>query len=336
MNQYKRNVAVGLTVLISLGLMAGMIVLFTGLPEVFQRGYVLHMHFPATGNAQKSDLVHLSGIRVGRITDIAFTDPNDPSRGVTITARIDGDVRIPGSAVAYVTKSMVGPSYVELKPDGPPRYDPRTGRLWRFLPADGPVTVEGFVRGGDAIQQLRPAMESLAKVAESVSSLINPPESLSTAPATQMAPRREGLSETVVKLNRTLDALEALVGDEKMRTELKTATANLAEATEKAKDVMDALKTFATEASKTASSADAKLEEVTGKLIDVAEKISSLMTTINQIVIKTESGEGTAGMMLNDPALYNNLEKATAELTRLLSNFDALVNEWRERGFKLR
>ncbi len=304
MNQHKRNVAVGLTVLISLGLMAGMIVLFTGLPEVFHGGYVLHMRFPATGDAQKSDLVHLSGIRVGRITDITFTDPNDPSRGVTITARIDGDVRIPGSAVAYVTKSMVGASYVELKPDGPPRYDPRTGRLWRFLPVDGPVTVEGFVRGGDPMEQLRPAMESLAKVAESVSSLINPSGPLSTAPATQMAPRREGLSDAVVKLNRTLDALESLVGDEKMQTELKTATANLAEAT--------------------------------GRLIDVAEKISSLMTMINQIVMKAESGEGTAGKMLNDPALYNNLEKATAELANLLKNFDALVNEWRERGFKIR
>ena len=131
MNENVRNITVGITVLIALALLAGMIVLFTGLPEIFQGGYLIQIHFENTGGAHTGDLVYLLGIDVGRITEIAYVDSNDPNRGVKFVARIKRGVKLPGNVQAYIfTKSLVGGgAYVELKTDGKPRIDPRTGQV---------------------------------------------------------------------------------------------------------------------------------------------------------------------------------------------------------------
>jgi len=336
MSQQTRNVAVGLTVIVALVILAGMIVLFTGLPEAFQTGYLLDMRLASTGNAQPGDPVFLSGIRVGRITHVGFADPNDPAAGVSIKARIESDVMLPGNTVAYVTKTMVGPPYVELKPEGPARPDPKTGKPLVFLPHDDkPVVVKGYVQGGDPIQQLRPAMESLARLADSIGELIGAAEPAADSTATAPA-RSKGLSDTINKLNRTLDSLETLIGDRKMREDIKTSMANLAEATKKAGQAMDALRSLVEQTRRTAAGADLKLEALTKKLIEAAEEVSVLMDTLNRIAMKIESGDGTAAKLLNDPQLYSNFEGAGAELERLLNDMDELVNEWRQKGIKLR
>jgi len=334
MDQRNRNIAVGLTVIVALVILAGMIVLFTGLPQAFQGGYELNIRLPSTGGAQAGDVVHLSGIPVGRIIKVGFVDPNDPRNGVNITARINANVRLPGNTVAQVNKNLVGPPYVELKPEGERRYDPETGEPIDFLaPEEAPLTVQGTVRGGDTMEQLRPAMDSLAKLADTIEKLIAPGEA---ATATEPAGAPGSLRQIITKLNRTLDGLEKLVGDEQLRTDMKSAMHNLAEAAEKMKEAMQGLEDFAKEATATAQGADAKLDKLTAGLIDAAGQISKLMDTFNRIAIQAEKGTGTAGKMLNDPQLYANLEAATAELTRVLADFDELVNEWRKEGLKLR
>ena len=96
MKERARNLAVGLTVIGALIMFGVLVLLFTGLPEMFRRGPVLRMNFPATADVHKSDWVHLAGVRVGKITDIVFRD-GDPRKGVQFVARIDEGVRIPGN-----------------------------------------------------------------------------------------------------------------------------------------------------------------------------------------------------------------------------------------------
>ena len=106
---------------------------------------------------------------------------------------------------------------------------------------------------------------------------------------------------------------------------------------------MDAMKEFADETRKSfvtaagsANTVTKRVDQLALKLIEDAEKISTLLATINRIAIKLEKGEGTAGKLLSDPKLYNNLLKATDQTKIMLKEFSDLVKTWKESGIKVK
>ncbi|MHC4294800.1 MAG: MlaD family protein [Planctomycetota bacterium] len=240
MTEMTRNLAVGFTVLVALALLGGMILLFTGLPEVFQPGYTIRITASTTYDAYPGDSIHMSGMRIGRIREINFTDPENPHEGVTFIGRIKRGIKLPANARAhFFTKGIAGTTYLELKGDGAPRKDPATGKVLEFFPTDGSIAVDALrVGGGLDSPQMTRAAESFT--------------------------------------------------------------------------------------------------ELTEKLITSAEKLSQLITTLNQAATKIESGDGTAGKLLNDPELYNNFLATTRQMNQLLEEVRQLVKTWKTEGVELK
>ncbi len=341
MNERAKNIAVGITVLGALGMLCGMIVIFAGLPQMFQRGQELKIIFPSTGDAHEGDAVHMAGMRVGRITDIRFAE-GDPRKGVVFTVRIDSGVKIPGNVTAYIfTRGFVGGAYLELKPEGPARRDPQTGQVLEHFPADWSEPIRGQVKGSGMFpDEMKNAFLDLSKLAKNLNAAIAPAEAPSTSPATTTAPAGGGIRGAITTLITTLNDIRDVL-DEENRRNIKTSFANLAKASSGAIEAMDAMKNFAAEANvtmkkvgDTADAARTRIDELTSKLIEDAEKISALMTTINKAAMKVESGKGTAGKLLNDPALYNNLMAAAKQMEKMLEDFRGLLKEWKDNGVK--
>lgn len=359
MSEYARNVAVGITVLAALAMLAGMILLFAGLPQAFQRGYTVRIRSDSTHEIKEGDPVHLSGMRVGRIVDIGFTDPDDPVAGITLTARVEPGTNVPANAKAFIyTRGFVGTPYVAFQPDGPLPTDPETGEPMKYLPTDRVATIEAVHKGTGLLpDELRPALEGLATLTENLNRLIAPPEkegppTPGTAPTTGTTtqPTPPGLRGTLAKINRTLDALYTVLGDAENQRNIGESLANIRRAAQAATDAMESMESFAAEARQAAASARRtmddlressnaarqRMEDVSARLIDSAEKISALMSTINKAAAKIESGEGTAGRLVNDPELYNNLLEATREMSRLVKEFRTLVETWKETGVQIK
>ncbi len=342
MNERAKNVAVGITVLVALAMLSGMIVLFAGLPQMFQSGQELKIHFPATAGAHEGDPVHMAGMRVGRITDISFTG-DDPTKGVTFTVRIKPEVQIPGNVAAYIfTRGFVGGAYLELRPEGPTRKDPQTGKVLEYLPDDWSKPIQGKLKGSGMFpDEMKNAFMELSKLAENLNAAIAPGKTPATTAATGPATRPTGgIKGAISLLVTTLNDIHKVL-DEENRANIKTSFANLAKASAGAVEAMDAMKKFAAEAKTTmkkagdtADTARKRLNELAGKLIEDAEKMSTLMTTINKAAIKLEAGEGTAGKLLKDPALYNNLIAASKQMEKMLEDFRDLIKQWKEKGIK--
>jgi len=367
MKEYARNVAVGLTVLVALGLLCGLILIFAIVPTAFRSGYPVTMMAPSTQDIHKGDAIHLAGIRVGQITDVRFDDPKNPKKGIRICGRIDREIRLPGNTVVMVfSKPLAGSAYIELKAEGPPRTDPKTGQILEFLPTDGSILLAVVHKQSGLIpDELREVLVSLKDSMEALEDIGALARSLNEAialdgegedgPAATTGPAGAqpaggGLKGAIWKLNRTLDGLLAIVGEPENQTNLKTLLTNLADTTRRTGEAVDALKEFAVEARKTAAAAEGtiaavktaadqareRLDEVSRKFIDSAEQLSALLATANKAVTKIESGEGTAGRLLNDPKLYNNLLESTKQLADLLKEFRRLVRQWQETGLWIR
>ncbi len=368
MKEHTRNVLVGLTVLVALVMLGTMIVLFAGLPEMFRRGRVLRMQFDETGDMQTGDWVHLAGVRVGKITDIAFAD-RDPRRGVEMVARIDEGVRIPADVQPRIyTGALVRGGYLLLASGGPERFDPKTGAKLDFLPKDWSQPLRGTRKAPQMLpEDLLDGLRGLSKLAGTLNDLLAgpAPPATATAPgATQPAPARVTIRATLSKLGRALDALDAVLGDPNTQADIKASMAGLAKATAKAGDAMDALKQFARESSKTAEEArkavaearrtiaqagkaadkfghladrtDRRIEQLSEKLIDDAEQLSKLLSSINRVATKIDAGKGTVGQLLNDPKLYNDVLDATDRLSRLLKEARELFAQWKKHGVPLK
>jgi phospholipid/cholesterol/gamma-HCH transport system substrate-binding protein len=338
---------VGLTVIVAMVLLGWMIVLFTGLPTLLRSGYSVHVRMEARSQMDIGDKIHLAGKEVGSVSDISFTDPNDPYKGVTITALIDSDVTLPSNTVLWVTKRAFGRPWIEFWAEGDMPRDPDTGKT-PTLSKVKPDTIVGRAKEASLLpDELAPALKGLATLADNLNNLISPKPgpAATTGPSTSptTAPVSKGLAGTLNNLNVTLAGLAKIFGNVENQSNIKVSLANLAKAADKANKAMDAMKEFADETRKSfvkaAGSADTvgkRVDQLAIKLIEDAEKISTLLATINRIALKLEKGEGTAGKLISDPKLYNNLLEATSQTKIMLKEFSDLVKTWKESGIKIK
>jgi len=344
MTEHAKNLMVGLTVIVAMVLLGWMIVLFTGLPTLLRSGYKVHVRMEARSQVDAGDRIHLAGKEVGTVSDISFTDPRNPYKGMTLTALVDSDITLPANTVLWVTKpAFTGRPWIEFWTEGdlPPGKPPTLSKV-------KPDTIVGHAKETSLLpDELAPALKGLATLSENLNKLIAP-ESAPTAatgpsisPTT--APQSKGLAGTLNNLNVTLAGLASVFGNVENQTNIKVSLANLATAVQKADKAMDAMKEFADETRKSfvtaagsANTVTKRVDQLALKLIEDAEKISTLLATINRIAIKLEKGEGTAGKLLSDPKLYNNLLKATDQTKIMLKEFSDLVKTWKESGIKVK
>jgi len=347
MSERRRNLAVGLTVLLALALLGAMILMFAGLPVglrgLFDDGYRVRIQTPNSAGVKSGDTVHLAGLRVGRITDVRYTDPADPARGVTLEAWIDRNVRIPSAAVCHLSQQVMGGVHIEL------RVDPRARREGQFVDTDGKAILPGVPHTADLGEQLGPALKKVEQVTGNFNKLLAilvedaPTQTDAGAP-----PPGAGLRGTLQRLHRTLDAVYATL-DAENRQNLRETLANLRTASQKAVAALDALQGAVADARGVAGKAGQAAEKVTAlaetaqqrvdalgkKLIHDADRLSELLTTATDVVRRLREGDGTAGKLLNDPKLYNALLETTEQLRHVLQDVRSVLAEWKEKGLKL-
>jgi phospholipid/cholesterol/gamma-HCH transport system substrate-binding protein len=357
MKEGARNIAVGLTVVVALGLLGGLVVFFAGTGPWATKGYDLELRFEATGNAQVGDPVHLRGMPVGTIRDIRFTE-GDARKGVTLVARIEEDVAIPANVQAVIlSKGITGAALIDLQP-AQTAADPKAGGPAEvaMLPRENPPPIQGVIRTGiqlpadlkaslddlkGALAAAKAGLTGIAKVADSLNDLIGSKEHALPEPGEPAT-----LISALQRVDRILAGMEQTFGKVQTEKGFDAIIANLAEASERSITAIEALEAFAKEARATAAGAGRTFQAATatiegaGKNVDkVAEQmaasareLSRLLATFNKVAMKIDSGKGTAGKLLNDPKLYNNLLDSTRQMTLLLKDFRDLIEFWKKRG----
>ena len=81
------------------------------------------------------------------------------------------------------------------------------------------------------------------------------------------------------------------------------------------------------------SSADLKslvanLKTFSSDLKQLSKSLQESTHSLNNILSKIDKGEGTLGLMLNDPSLYNNVDSLTYNLNNLILNFQENPSEY--------
>jgi len=181
--------------------------------------------------------------------------------------------------------------------------------------------------------------------------------------------------ESQAKLDGLIEGLGALIanandimGDEKSKENVKKTLANLAKASEQARETMEEFEKLAAEGTVALEKADVKVEEIVTAFVDTSEEIrkfttagtstlksiddkseqlitavvvtseqlSETMKELQLVLEKVNDGEGSAARLLNDGSFYEELLENTDQLKLLLEEMKSFVAEWKDKKIEVK
>jgi ABC-type transporter Mla subunit MlaD len=121
----------------------------------------------------------------------------------------------------------------------------------------------------------------------------------------------------------------AVIGDGENQMNIKKMISSIESAFAQADATMQSIQQLSDETAE-------KVQVAGDKILVAAEQLEGVLSESRQILEAIESGEGTAGKMINDGRLYEDLLESSQELRMLLEQLKEWVGESREKGLKLR
>ena len=320
---------VGALIVASLAVLAAFVALLGGFS--LKPTFRVYVDYDFSGNIHEGAPVKISGIKVGKVERIEFRggayDEQTKRRvQVRLTVQIEERAKsaVHKDAEFFVnTQGVLGEQYLEIAPGSyeqpalepgaivrgtsPPRTDLIIARLYEFLDS-----VTTLLR--DDKDALRDLVRSLAKVARSLDKLLGDNEAevkkllgdldrLTAASALLVEKLDKGLGSPE-ELHRLLANIEAI------STEMRGELQPLLTKTKRALDGVGELTALL------APEERRKLLRMLDALVTLSDKLQGVATDASQIVADIKRGRGTAGALLVDPQIYEDLKELTRDLKR--------------------
>lgn len=248
-----------------------------------------------------SNPVMINGKQVGTI---GATDGGRDMRRITVTMNMSQPLDIPDNSVAIITPSILGTTALEIK----------LGSSASFY-KDGDTVSTRAVAGmfDEALEKIDPVLYEVKNAVGSLDSL------LKTANSVFDESTKQNIRGTMGNLDKTTAALA--VSAQSLQGMLNAQTGAIAK-------TMDNVSSF----TGTLAKNDDKLANVMSNLdkttdnlskLDLQKTLITLNSTISEMqaaVGKLNTENGTAGKLLNNASLYNNLNATSNKINVLLDD----------------
>ena len=282
--KYSKEIKIGVVGIV------GIIVCYVGLNflkglSVFSSDTTYYITFDDIKGMGVSTPIYADGYQVGVVKNLIY----DYSEGgpIKVEANINNDMRIPVGTSAEIDKDLMGNIQINVLLANNPRERVMAGGI-----------IPGGINAGalGKMQDMIPAIQEMLPKLDSIMASIN---TLLANPA----------------IAKSLDNMQTIISNLTVSTkELNTLMASLNQQVPgmltKANDVLD------------------NTEQLTGNLaaMDFQGTIDSVNQTLEDVrafTDKLNNEEGTLGMLLNDPSLYNNLSATMRDADSLVIDLKA-------------
>ncbi len=311
--QRRRNIIVGIFVLVAIFVLTWLIYQFGDLPTTISklRSFEVFIQFPTAAGVQEDTPVRFCGYKIGQVTEVMAPEiRSDLNTGrryhqTVVVLSIDKKyVDIPSNVDVKLMTRGLGSSYIELMVDisrlPAPPLDPNRPET-RFL-------VKSMWLQGTT----------------GVTSEFFPAES------------QEKLDELIDGLKALIDSTNDVIGDPNNKENLKKTLANLTEASEQATKTIEEFRQFAAAGTNTLKSADAKAEEIVTVMVSTSDELGKAASELRLILEKVNAGDGAAARFINDGRLYENLLENTQQLQMLLEELKLFIAKSSDKGFPIK
>lgn len=272
---------------IALVTIVGVVILFFGMNflkglNLFSSTDDYFIEFKDISGLSSSSPIYADGYQVGTVKDVIYDYTNTNPTKVVVA--IDKAMRIPEGSSAEIVSDMMGNVKVNLLLANNPRS--------RIMPGQ---TIRGDVNNG--------AMGQLSAMIPVVEAMLP-------------------------KLDSILASVNALLADPALAQTLhnvETVTQNLTTSSAELNKLMATMNhgvpTMMTKANRVLDNADVLTANLASlDLASTKQQVDNTIASVQQLTNRLNSNDGTLGLLMNDPSLYNNLTSTMRDADSLLVN----------------
>ena len=246
-----------------------------------------------------SNPVTMNGFKIGKVQKINFNSKN--TRELLVDIIIDNDVVFPKTSLAELYETgLIGGKAIAIIPDY---------KNDSTIAIDGDY-LKGVIKPGltELVNQILPQVqlqiEAVMKNAEIVLQNIN--TLFDDETKKELKSSIEDFSNLTSSLSETSDEISKLIANNSEN--LTNSLSDFRSASNNIKSITDSL-----------NSDDIK---------SITTNLNSLVNNLNSITTSLKNSEGTAGKLINDKSIYDNLENTTNQLNRLIEDIKLNPNRY--------
>jgi len=272
--------------------------------DIFRTEKAFYARYKNVGGLTPTTLVTLNGLKVGYVRDIYFAE--DLSGDLIVRIAIHNDFPLPvGTAAEIASSDLLGSKVVKLN----------LGKSEKLLHANDTLATK---MEADIMQQVSAQIAPLKAKAEK---LIENLDSIVTVASKILnSESQRNLSESIRQISLTMTNLEQISGNlsdvvHNQKKNLTSTISNLSDISGNLKNnsgklehIMDNFSSF--------SDSLTKLQ-----LNRTVDHLNGSVSSLQMLLSKIDTANGTLGLLVNDPRLYQNLNYSTENLNRLLADF---------------
>lgn len=261
-----------------------------------KKSSVIYARFVDVGSLEISSPVKIKGFRIGNVYRISNFDKNVSE--VVVTINMVEDVNIPKNSVAVISNSLTGTSTINIMPGNAKDYIAKGDTLQT---SNNPDLLGKVMNSLDPIlHTVQQAVDSLKNVLGNLNSMFD--EST-----------KSHLKGVIANLNHSSANLSVLLNTKdgalaKTLTNAEVFSTNLNKNNENLNVTIENFRTTSQ-----------KLSEA--QLKETVQNLNNTINQLNLVLEKANNKEGSLGLLLNDPKLYNNLQNTSRSLNILLDDF---------------
>lgn len=263
---------------------------------LFRQGNIVYTTYERVDGLSVGTPVTLRGIKIGSVQSLKLL----PTDSVQVALNINfADGAIPEGSIAYIRSvDLLGTKGIEIvRGNG-------TALIGHLDSIEG-VYDQGLMgelaaQGTKISQNVNTSTESLSVVLDEVKMLMQ-------------QGGRENVGQTLSNLNSTSAQVDALIRE--TNDDLKLSIESL-------KNTLQNVENLTSDEQENIKNMLANLEASSNELESISVNLNSITGDLAQIMRKINEGEGTLGLMVNDPNLYNNLDSLTANMNVLIEQLN--------------
>ena len=300
--KYKREIGIGLIFIVALALFIWGFSFLKGF-NLFKEQRVVYAVYEQVSGLDRANPVSINGLKVGQVSDIYF-EPGF-SGNIIVEITVETQIPIPRNSVALIYSSdLMGSKAIDLKLGDDSLYISNGDTLSTRVEASLKEAVN---------QQIAPLKLKAEELILSIDSVVTVIKAIFNEKA------KENLSNSIASIEQTFANLESasfnldtLVAAQKTKlsqimTNLETITSTISENEENIDNIL------ANFSSLSDSLAKAEIPRTFAK-------IDRVMGDVALIVEKINTGEGSLAMLINDEALYKDIQESAEQLHLLMED----------------
>ena len=267
--------------------------------NLFEKNRKFTVKYEKVDGLSVSNPVTMNGFKIGKVQKINFNSNN--TRELLVDIVIDNDVVFPKTSLAELYETgLIGGKAIAIIPD----YQNDS-----TVAVDGDV-LKGVIKPGltELVNQILPQVqlqiEAVMKNAEIVLQNIN--TLFDDETKKELKSSIEDFSNLTKSLSDTSNEISNLIANNSEN--LTNSLADFRSASNNIKTITDSLNS--------------------DDINSLTTNLSSLVNNLNSITTSLKNSDGTAGKLINDKSVYENLENATNQLNQLIEDIKLNPNRY--------